>query len=99
MTPLPRAAHLETVVAEHPEVDCYAWLRDTVAEAISAGRFRPGLDDADMISQAFWAGLHGIVSLHIVMKRAPTIPWRSVVPTAEVVISALFEGLVVSGAR
>ena len=83
MTPLPREAHVETVVAEHPEVDCYAWLRDTVAEAIAAGRFRPGLDDADLISQTFWAGLHGIVSLHIVMKRAPAIPWRPVRATAD----------------
>ena len=35
MTPLPREVHLETVVVEHPEVDCYAWLRATVTEAIA----------------------------------------------------------------
>ncbi|MCA1685641.1 MAG: TetR/AcrR family transcriptional regulator [Planctomycetia bacterium] len=94
MTPLPREAHVEAVVAEHPEVDCYAWLRDTVAEAVSARRFRPGLDDADLISQVFWAGLHGIVSFHIVMKRSPLIAWRPVRASAEVVIAALFDGLV-----
>lgn len=93
MTPLPREAHVETVVAEHPEVDCYAWLRDTVAEAIAAGRFRPALDDADLISQTFWAGLHGIVSLHIVMKRSPVIAWRPVRSTAEAVIASLFDGM------
>ena len=93
MTPLPREAHVETVVAEHPEVDCYAWLRDTVSEAIAAGRFRPGLDDADQLSQTYWAVLHGIVSLHIIMKRAPTIDWRPVRSTAELVIDGVFEGL------
>ncbi len=94
MTPLPREAHVEAVVAEHPEVDCYAWLRVTVAEAISARRLRPDLADADAISQAFWAGLHGLVSLHIVMKRSPVIAWRPVRPTAELVIAALFHGIV-----
>ena len=94
MTPLPREAHVETVVAEHPEVDCYAWLRDTVREAVAAGRFRPGLDDADVISQTFWAGLHGIVSLQIVMRHAPAIPWRPLRATAEAVIASLFDGMI-----
>ncbi len=93
MTPLPREVHLETVVVEHPEVDCYAWLRATVTEAIAGSRFRPGLDDADLISQTYWAGLHGIVSLHIVMKRSPVIDWRPLRSTAETVILSLFDGM------
>lgn len=97
MTPLPREAHVEAVVAEHPEVDCYAWLRVTVAEALAARRLRPALGDADTISQAYWAGLHGIVSLHIVMKRSPVIAWRPVRSTAETVITALFHGIVEPG--
>ncbi len=94
MTPLPREAHVEAVVAEHPEVDCYAWLRDTVAEAIAAGRFRPGFADSDLISQTFWAGLHGIVSLQIVMKRSPVIAWKPVRSTAEAIIEAMFRGMI-----
>jgi AcrR family transcriptional regulator len=94
MTPLPRTVHVEKVVAEHPEEDCYARLREMVAEGITAGRFRPGRDDAELLSQVVWAGLHGIVSLHIIMRRAPAIAWRPVRETAEVILDGLFEGLV-----
>ena len=93
MTPLPVEAHVESVVAEHPEVDCYAWLRATVVEAVVGNRLRPGLDDADLISQTYWAGLHGIVSLHIIIKRSPVIAWRPLRSTAETVIDSLFDGM------
>jgi AcrR family transcriptional regulator len=92
LTPLPREVHVEQVMEEHPEEDCYARLRHMVAEGVGAGRYRSG-HDAEMISQVFWAGLHGIVSLHIVMKRAPTIAWKPVRDTAVVMIDALTDGL------
>jgi len=92
MTPLPLAAHVEAVVAEHPEEDCYARLRAVVPEGIAAGRFRDDYDE-EWLSQVFWAGLHGVVALHIVMKRAPAIAWKPVRQTAGVVLDALTDGL------
>lgn len=94
LTPLPREVHVEQVMVEHPEVDCYARLRQMVAEGILAGRYRKGLDE-EMISQLVWAALHGIVSLHILMKRASAIEWKPVAETAEAMLNALLEGLVV----
>ena len=93
MTPLPREAHLEKEFIEHPEMDGYAKLKETIAEGVAAGRFREGHDDPELLSQLFWAGLHGIVSLHIVHKNAPSISWRPIRRTAEVLLDALCDGL------
>jgi len=69
---------LEDSSVEHgnPDQDAYAFLRATVAEAIATGRFRDGLDDADLVSQLVWSGIHGLVSLLIVKSSEPWVTWR-----------------------
>ena len=84
-------------LTEHPEEDCYARLRDTLAEGLAAGRFKPGFDDVELLSQTFWAGLHGVVSLHIVLREADA-RLAAGPRIAGVVIDAFLYGLAAPGA-
>ncbi len=79
----------------NPAQDCYAFLRDTVEEALAAGRFRPELRDADMLAQIFMSGVHGIVSLHIARGKDPWVNWRPVRERARLMVEALIRGLTV----
>jgi AcrR family transcriptional regulator len=79
----------------NPAVDCYAYLKGTVAEGLAAGRFRPELTDVDMLAQLFMGGMHGIVSLHIARGKDPWVKWRPVRKRAELMIEALIRGLTV----
>ncbi len=77
----------------NPEEDAYEFLRVTVAEAIKAGAFRDDLKDADLVAQTMWAGVHGVISLHIAKSEDPWIPWRSLKRRAETILDGLLRGL------
>lgn len=79
----------------NPAQDCYAYLRSTIEQGLAAGRFRPELTDADLLAQIFMAGTHGVVSLHIARGKDPWVPWRPVLPKAQLMIEALVRGLTV----
>lgn len=79
----------------NPAQDCYAYLRSTIEQGLVAGRFRPELTDADLLAQIFMAGTHGVVSLHIARGKDPWVPWRPVLPKAQLMIEALVRGLTV----
>jgi AcrR family transcriptional regulator len=81
----------------NPEQDAYAFLRATVAQGLEVGRFRNELQDADLLAQVVWSGVHGIVALHLTKGRDPWLAWRPVKKTAEVVIETLIRGLVIEG--
>jgi hypothetical protein len=63
-----------------------------VAEAHAAGRFRKKLKDPELVAQAFWASVHGIVSLHLTKGNDTWIDWRSPSKAAELQIDALLRG-------
>jgi AcrR family transcriptional regulator len=79
----------------NPAQDCYAYLRSTIEQGLAAGRFRPELTDADLLAQIFMAGTHGVVSLHIARGKDPWVPWRPVLPKAQLMIDSLIRGLTV----
>jgi AcrR family transcriptional regulator len=77
MTPqVSHGAADSTIEAGNPEQDAYAHLRGMVAEAHAAGRFRPALEDPDLIAQTLWAGLHGVCALEIAKKNDCWVEWR-----------------------
>ena len=76
-----------------PGEDAYAFLRQTCAEAIAAGRFRPDYDDPDELAQILWAGMHGIVSLQIARAHDEWIDWRDIERTAARMRETLVRGL------
>lgn len=97
MTPHPESTHPTPEDAEgrkgNPEADAYAFLHATMQEAIDRGLLRPELTDAHLVSQAAWAGVHGVVSLHIAKKADPWVDWKSEKKTAALVIEAFTRGI------
>lgn len=81
----------------NPEEDAYAFLVQTVREALRASAFRPELTDADLIAQTLWAGVHGVISLQIAKSDDPWVPWHSFETRAESVITGLLKGLLKQG--
>jgi AcrR family transcriptional regulator len=81
----------------NPEEDAYAFLRATVSEGIAAGRMRPELSNADLVSQMVWAGTHGVVSLHISNCDDSWIDWYDARETAHALIETMLRGLVRNG--
>lgn len=78
--------------AAEPEADAFEVLRETVAEAIAAGRFKPEYDDADRVAVMCWGAVHGVVSLTIVFgERWPD--WPSAERTGAAAVDAMVDGL------
>ena len=96
MTPLPVEKHGDEALQRrgNPEVDAYAFLRVGVALASEAGLLRPELQDVDLVAQTLWAGLHGVVSLHIAKcNKDDWVDWRPLEQRVEHMIDALMHGL------
>ena len=69
----PTAAGL---TVNNPEEDAYAFLRQAIAEGITAGRYRPEYIDADQVAQIMWAGVHGVAALYIVKGHDAWVEWK-----------------------
>jgi AcrR family transcriptional regulator len=96
MTPHPGVIRTEDsrLTKGNPEEDAYAFLRATTAEAIASGHLRPELGDADLVSQMVWAGIHGVVSLHIAKRNDDWVDWRDTKKTAHALIEVMIRGFV-----
>lgn len=86
---------LETSKIEsgNPEQDAYAHLHAMVLQAHEASCFRPDLDDADLIAQTLWAGLHGVCSLEIAKKQDCWVNWRDFESRIVLMQDVLMRGL------
>lgn len=98
LTPRPVLEMKGGITRGDPGEDAYAFLRDTWAEAIAAGRVRPEFQDPDELAQMAWAALHGLLSLHIVKPIStqdgkPWLEWREGRKTALRLSEALIRGL------
>jgi AcrR family transcriptional regulator len=81
----------------NPDQDAYAFLKAVIVDALAAGRFRAGLDDADELAQLLWAGVHGVVALYLTKGDDPWIDWRPVRKTADLLIDVTLKGLLKEG--
>jgi len=77
----------------NPEKDAYAFLKWAVQQAIDAGSFREELRDADAVSQALWAGVHGVISLEIAKGCDAWVEWRPIAERAEMILDISLRGL------
>ena len=94
MTPHPDLGPEESEIRiGNPEEDAWAFLRGTVAEAIDAGLLRPELTDPDLVAQAVWGAVHGVVSLHIAKCNDAWVDWRPPQEVAELLMDAAIRGL------
>lgn len=96
LTSLSRIPKGRFVEKGNPSQDCYAYLLATVQEAMDANKFRNEYADAEQLAQIFFAGVHGIVSLHLVKGDDDWVAWRPVRPKATRMIDALLRGLTIS---
>jgi len=96
MTPHPEVVKDETETAKrkgNPEADAYAFLLATVSEAMEKGMLRPELKDAQLVAQAAWAGVHGVVSLHVAKAADEWIDWRPLKKTVALVVESFRRGI------
>ena len=98
MTPHP-PGHDEGVEIEkgNPEQDAYAFLLDAVEQALRAGRFRPELNDPDLIAQTLWAGVHGVAALHVTMCHDQWVNWAPLEKRVDLRIDGALRSLVREG--
>ena len=93
LTPHAKPTPETSIERGNPDQDAYAFLLQAVQEAIRAGRFRPELRDADLVAQTLWAGMHGIVALHLNKSEDDWLDWRPPLKTSELLGDTLIRGL------
>lgn len=79
--------------AGDPSQDAYAFLVQAVSEALKAGRFRPELTDAHLITQTLWAGVHGVSSLQITHGNDPWVDMRPLEHRLELMVESGLRGI------
>lgn len=95
MTPHPQLSpEMQEGRKGNPDQDSYAFLKSCIQDCVASGRFRPELTDVELVSQATWAAVHGVVALHIAMANDDWVDWRPATLTAGVVLAAVLRGLV-----
>ena len=77
----------------NPETDGYILLLHTFIDAIEQQLLAPPLTDANLLAQAYWAGVHGVVAIYITRYGDPWIEWRDIQETANLIINSLIKGL------
>ena len=86
-------ADADAVIHGDPGEDAYAFLRETVAEAMEQGRFRPEYDNPNQVAQMLWGALHGLISLRLAKGHDPWVEFQDVRVTARAARAALMRGL------
>ncbi len=76
-----------------PEEDAYAFLRGIVAELQAQGRLREENADVDLVAQAIWSTIHGVVSLEIAKCNDAWVDFRSIEDRTEQVLTMVERGL------
>lgn len=76
-----------------PATDAYAFLHATVQACIEAGCLKPAHKDAELVAQTVWAGIHGVVALHLTMGDCGGHPWRPLKKRVEAMTDLLIEGI------
>ena len=98
MTPNSSPDHMTPEdVAQRGRVDedGYEVLTSAVAEAVAAGRFRPEYGgDSELLTQTFWAAVHGVASLYVAMHGDPCIAWAPFERRCQVMVDGIIRGLV-----
>lgn len=94
MTPTPFDGPRDSAIERgNPDVDAYAYLRATVAEGLAQGRYRAEYKDADLLAQAVWSGVHGVVSMRLSKGDDPWIEWRPVKKTLQLLVDIMMRGV------
>jgi AcrR family transcriptional regulator len=89
---------MQAIRSRDPSEDSFAFLRQTCADAIAAGRLRPEYRDPDLVALMAWSALHGFLSIRIVQAEKDDLPdWGDPKATALQICDALLEGVLKPG--
>jgi len=100
MTPRPFDSTVQAWIEKgNPQQDSYALLKAAVQACIEEGHFNQAHRDADLLAQALWSAVHGLVSLHITLHNDPWIEWRPLKKTLRTLLDALVCGFTSKTAR
>ena len=80
-------------VQADPAQDTYSFFKSCIDDAMAKGLLRPELDDSELLVQALWSGMHGVVSLHIAKGKDPWIEWRGLDDIAALLVNLLLRGV------
>ncbi len=75
------------------EQDAYFQLKTVVDKVFLAGKFKPDLNDVDLIAQTIWAGMHGVCALQISMANDIWVNWASIEQRLQMMQLTLMRGL------
>lgn len=95
LTPRPKPEKEDPERANHllAGASGFALLLSTVQACIDDGSFAAGYDDALAIAQGAWAGVHGLVSLHIILGHEHHFQWRDPAPLHRMLMEAMLRGM------
>ncbi|MBL0869165.1 MAG: TetR/AcrR family transcriptional regulator [Phycisphaerales bacterium] len=60
-----------------PDQDGYAFFRATVQQALERGMMRMSVEDLELVTQTFWAAVHGVTAIEITHSNDP---WLNLAP-------------------
>jgi AcrR family transcriptional regulator len=91
----PHAPELSSIQHNNVEQDAYFQLKMVVEDVYKAGKFKPEVQDPELIAQTIWAATHGVCSLHIIMANDTWIDWRDIeqrlLATREMIIRGMLK--------
>jgi AcrR family transcriptional regulator len=89
----PESPEVASESVDDPDCSAFHFLRNAVAEAIAAGRFVRGVDDADLLACTFWATVHGVASLTIVKSKETWMKWPDIEALTFLTTDAILRGV------
>ena len=87
-----KQANLAAIQAD-PAQDVYTFFKAASTRPCARGCCVSELDDAELLVQSLWSGMHGVVSLYISKGRDPWIEWRSLDSISSLLVDLLLRGL------
>jgi AcrR family transcriptional regulator len=93
MTPRPEDFEPDTSYRGNIQQDAYAFLISIVRDAMANGAFRPEWADPELLAQVLWAGVHGLIALHLVGAKDKWVDWRPLDVAAPAILDALYRGV------
>ncbi|EUJ11619.1 transcriptional regulator [Methylophilaceae bacterium 11] len=94
MTPhLPYTPSQTALQQNNAEQDAYFQLKMVINDVYLAGGFKDALQDAELIAQTVWAGMHGVCALQIIMAEDDWIQWRPIEDRLNVMQQLMLSGL------
>lgn len=95
MADVPHDIEKKSELAEAGATDAYLTLVQACEEAIAQGRVKRVFNDPALLAQTFWAGVHGVASLHLV-KPGNDIEMVDFARAGTAMLDAMMDGLMLA---